>query len=392
MPYSKTSLFLGLILGATSLAAQQTGVVVATKPGAAARTGIVVRSIVPKATCETSAQDAGGELASLPEMLFGREFNELVCVRHTDGRTEKLSLPIPNGVPSADGSAIAYWNQKTYELQVHVLSSNADILVESMPGAKLRSLVWSRKGHLLSYVLAPASPAGIRCFDLDSGKRSLLSGSFVDAVASPDGEHVTGVGFQGVEELAMANGKKATVAAVKEAVVAKYSSNGSYLGILSNESLAQQNASPAPATATAGSAEEDGPDCTGGSFALILQDTKTKQLRDVPYPKGFDTVLDFEFSPNESSAAVTFGVVGCDYPGDRAQIFLVSLADLKATRISPEDRLSVKPVWSPDGKVLVYSDYTGSDSPLVAFDLTTHTMTRITKPGQFGPDEWLGWR
>lgn len=60
--------------------------------------------------------------------------------------------------------------------------------------------------------------------------------------------------------------------------------------------------------------------------------------------------------------------------------------------ISPVDRLSVKPVWSPDGRILVYVDYTGSDSPLVAFDLATHKMTRITKPGQFGPDEWLGWR
>ena len=113
---------------------------------------------------------------------------------------------------------------------------------------------------------------------------------------------------------------------------------------------------------------------------------------DVPYPKGFDTVLDFSFSPDEKTVAVTFGVVGCDYPGERAKIFLVSLPDLKLTPISPEDRLSVKPAWTPDGKAIVYSDYTGSDSPLVAFELATRKVSRLTHPGQFGPDTWLAWR
>ena len=77
---------------------------------------------------------------------------------------------------------------------------------------------------------------------------------------------------------------------------------------------------------------------------------------------------------------------------NRAQVFLVSLPELKLTPISPEDRLSVKPVWTPDGKAIVYSDYTGSDSPLVAFDLATHKVTKLTTPGQFGPDNWLGWK
>jgi Tol biopolymer transport system component len=102
--------------------------------------------------------------------------------------------------------------------------------------------------------------------------------------------------------------------------------------------------------------------------------------------------LDFSFSPDENAIAVTFGVVGCDYPGERARVYLVSLPELKLMPISPEDRLSVKPVWTPDGKAIVYSDYTGSDSPLVCFELVTRKITRLTNPGQFGPDTWLGWR
>jgi Tol biopolymer transport system component len=144
-----------------------------------------------------------------------------------------------------------------------------------------------------------------------------------------------------------------------------------------------------PASSTA--SEDDSPDCTGGTFALIVQ--KGKQLLDVPFPEGFESVLDFQFSPDDRAIAVTFGVASCDYPGERARVYLVSLPELTLTPISPAERLSVEPRWTPDGKTLVYVDYQGSDSPLVAFDLGTDKVTRLTDPGQFfGPDTWLGWR
>jgi hypothetical protein len=390
MVQSKKTILFGIVFLTSSASAQQTGVVAASKPSASARAGIVVRTVTPKPTCETSAQDGGGELRSLPEMVFGREFNELICVRHPDGRTEKGSISVPNGLTSADGTAIAYWNQKTQELHVYLVASQVEMLVEKLPGAKMRSFAWSARGHLLSYLVGSANPPGVRAFDLDMNERKVFPGSFAEVVASPDPEHVVGVSAEGVESFAMADGKREAVAQVREATSAEYSANATYLGILSNESIAAQNAPAAPPAADA--ADDDEPDCRGGSFALILQDRKSKQLKDIPYPDGFDTVLDFSFSPDERAIAVTFGVVGCDYPGDRARIYLVSLPDMKLTPISPEDRLSVKPVWTPDGKSLVYSDYTGSDSPLVAFDLTTHKVTKLTNPGQFGPDEWLGWR
>ena len=137
--------------------------------------------------------------------------------------------------------------------------------------------------------------------------------------------------------------------------------------------------------------EDDSPDCTGATFALIVQ--KGKQLLDVPFPKGFDTVLDFQFSPDDQVIVVTFGVVGCDYPGERARMYLVSLPEMRLEPISPSDRLSVEPRWTPDGKTIVYVDYRGSDSPLMTLDLQTRKVTRLTSPGQFfGPDTWLGWR
>src|SRR5215470_12248449 len=318
---SRPVLLVSFLSLAPLVSAQQTGTAVGTTPGAAIRTGIAVRAVVPKATCDLQAKDAGGEVASLPAMVFGREFNELICVRQANGKTEKLTSAVRNGVPSPDGSALAYWNQQAQELHVYLTASHSDMLVESLPGLRLRNFVWSAKGHLLTYFPISANPAGIRTFNLDTGQRSVLSGSYVDAVASPDAEHVVAVGFDGVEELVVATGKREKVAPVNEAVAAQYSANGRYLGILGNQSIAEQNAPPI--AASAGAVADDEPDCRGGSLALIVQETKTKRLRDLPYPKGFDTVLDFSFSPDESALAVTFGVVGCDYPGDRAQIFLV---------------------------------------------------------------------
>jgi hypothetical protein len=381
---------LSLLLIASVAKGQQTGTAIGRTPGSAARIGFTVTRVDPKPTCESTSTAAGGEVGSLPEMLFGRSWDELVCLRHADGRTEQVHSDLPKGISSADESAIASWDQQKHELHVFLTANRTDMLVESVPGANLRGMSWSAKGHVLAYFLASANPAGVRTIDLDTGKRNAFSGFFVGLAASPDAEHVVAVGADGVERFSVTDGRRETVAKVKYAVSAEYSRGGKYLGILGNISIAEQMAPPVPATAA--SADDDTPDCTGGTLALILQNTKTKQLMDVPNPKGFDTVLDFSFSPDESAIAVTYGVVGCDYPGDRAQIFLVTLPDLKLAPISPEDRLSVKPVWTPDGKAIVYSDYTGSDSPLVSFELATHKITKLTNPGQFGPDTWLGWR
>src|SRR5215470_3456956 len=379
-----------LLLSVSVAAAQQTGTLMGTTPGSGARAGITVTRVIVKPTCEATAGAAGGEVSSVPEMVFGRSWEELVCVRHADGRTEQLRTDQPKGLASPDGSAIAYWNEKKQELRLYLTASQSDVLVESLPGAKLREMVWSAKGHMLSYRPTSASPAGIRSYDMDTGKWVLFGGSYVGLVVPPDPTHVVAISYEGVKTLSLADAKGEITAKVQYAISAEYSRNGKYLGILGNSSIAEQNAPPAPVAQAP--AEDDGPDCTGGSLALILQNMKTKQLVDVPLPKGFDTVLDFSLSPEENAIAVTYGVVGCDYPGDRARIFLVSLPDMKLTSISPDDRLSVKPVWTPDGKAVVYTDYTGSESPLVAFDLVTHKVTKLTSPGQFGPDEWLCWR
>ena len=377
--------------------AQQTGTVIARTPGAAIGSRITSTAVVPVASCNAPAISGteASDAPLVPEMVFSRSWGELVCVRHKDGRTEQLRSDSQAMLLSADGTLGAYWIPEKHEL--HVVSilpaSHSDTVLEVMPGAIFRNMVWSAKGHTLAYFASGAATPGVRAVDLDTGKRQIFSGSFVSLAASSDAGHIIAVGGDEIDRFALEGGQREVLARVKYALSAEYSQNGALLGVLANEPVAAANATPAPSGTPESSADDDTPDCTGGALYLILQDTQTKRLIDVPFPKGFDTVLDFAFSPDERSIAATFGVVGCDYPGDRAQIFLVSLPALKLTPISPEDRLSVEPHWTPDGKSVVYVDYAGSPSPLIAIDLQTRKVKRLTRPDQyFGPDKWVAWR
>jgi len=381
--------FLLIALPAGVALGQQTGTVVGRTPGAAIGTRVASTRVIPVPTCGPSVSTANDGVL-VPEMIFSRMMGDLVCVRHADGKIEQIQGEIPYGVLSPAGTDVAYWLVDKHELHVYSIAKHLDTLVDTVPGATMREMVWSIKGRTLSYLPAGANPPGIRAIDLDSGKRQTFGGHVVTLVASPDAEHIVTVGLDSVVRTTIANGQQEIVAKAEYPTSAEYSPRGGFLGILANAPIAARNTPPAPTAADA-SASDDEPDCSGGAFFLIVQNSRTKQLVDVPYPEGFDTVLDFSFSPDERAIAVTYGVVGCDYPGEKAQVFLVSLPELQLTPLSPAERMSVKPTWTPDGKVIVYSDYTGSDSPLLAVDLQTRKVTRLTNPGQFGPDTWLGW-
>ena len=379
----------------TVLMAQQTGTVIGRTPGSAVNRGIIATKVIPpKATCDAPAEATqGSDAPVVPEILFSRDFGNLVCVRHTDGRTEQFHSELPPGIPSPDGTEVAYWIPEKSELHVASKGQPTDAVVDTLPGEKLRGMVWSAKGHALSYLVVQSASTEIHAIDLDTGKRRVFTGRFVAAASSRDPEHVVALTPDGVERLAMSGGQRELLAKLKYPASVESSHSGALLGILADAPASEANLAPDAKASSDPAAEDDGPDCTGAAFFLVVHDTLTKQLLDVPFPKGFDTVVDFSFSPDDRAVAVTFGVVGCDYPGERAQIFVVSLPDLALTPVSPQDRLSVQPKWTPDGKVLVYSDYVGSDSPLVAFDLHTHKVKRLTNPGQyFGPDTWLAWR
>ena len=378
-----------LFIGAGAWA-QQTGAAVGASPGAGQRIGIKVERVVPpKVTCESAGIATGTEAESgLPEMEFWRQ--ELLCVRHSDGKAEAVrdGLPWGGGIASAEGD-VAYWIQEKGELHVFSPTANVDTVLETLPGANLRQMAWSLKGRTLVYFPAKAEPAGIRVVNLDSGARNLIAGSFVGVVASPDPEFVATLGWEGVQRIRVADGRREDVAKIEFGADAAYSRSGKWLGV---EATAVSDPTLTANGANNAAVDDDSPDCTGGSFVLTVFEAASKRQVNVPFPKGFDTVLDFEFSPDDRALAVTYGVTGCDYPGEAARVFVVSLADLKMTPISPENKLSVEAHWSPDGKKIVFLDYSGSDAGIVVADVTTREVARVTNPGQNGPDKWVAWR
>jgi len=343
----------------------------------------------PKVTCESAGVAVGTEAeGGLPEMEFWRQ--ELLCVRHTDGKAEAVrdGLPWGGGVVSTEGD-VAYWIAEKGELHVFSPKANVDTVMETLPGANLRQMVWSLKGRTLVYFPAKAEPAGIRAVNLDSEARNLIAGNFVGVVASPDPEYVATLGWEGVQRIRVVDGRREDVAKIEYGAEAAYSRSGKWLGV---EATPAADPTLTANASNNAAGEDDSPDCTGGSLALTVFDTATKRPVSVPFPKGFDTVRDFEFSPDELAVAVTFGVTGCDYPGEAARVFVVSLADLKMTPISPENKLSVEAHWSPDGTKIVFLDQSGSDAGIVVADVTTGNVARVTNPGQNGPDKWVAWR
>ncbi len=363
-------------------------------PGPAARNfPKPVRVEPPKPSCDAAVTPKLDGIPILPDMMFSRE--NLICVRHSDGRTEQLVSNIPWGLYSATKTDLAYWVQEKQELHVFPIAQQRDAVLDSVAGAHIREMVWSANGRTLAYLLAGPS-SGIHAVDLSTGRRNLFAGSFRGLIASPDPEYVMAIGKGGVERFGIGDGRHEVVVPARYADRAVYSPKGNLLGILSSTTSKFLDSPPEVAFGSAPTTDDDGPDCTGGSFNLILQIRATTQLIDVPFPPKFDTVLDFEFSPNERAIAVTFGVTGCDYPGDAARVYKVSLPELRLTPLSPADRLSAQAHWSPDGGTIVYTDYSGGppngSTSLQAIDVQKGRITKLTNSPAYGSDTWLGWR
>src|SRR5439155_10794120 len=133
--------------------------------------------------------------------------------------------PWSSAVVSTHGD-VAYWVQEKGELHVFSPHTNVDTVIDTLPGAMMREIVWSRRGRTLAYFPAKADAPGIRVADLDSGKRDIIRGSFVGVVASPDPEYVVTVGYEGVQRFRVADGRREDVAKVELAAAAAYSRSG----------------------------------------------------------------------------------------------------------------------------------------------------------------------
>lgn len=389
------SLALSLSVGfvCVPMHAQQTGAVASTTPGSAiGRKLPSVQVPVAKPSCISPAASSAtsSELPKIPDLIFSRD--DLICVRHKDGSTQELPHGVPWGVYSASGDQVAYWGgAQKHELHVFSLVSHTDEVIDT--ASRAMGPVWSAKGHVLAYVPGNANPPGIRIVDVDTGKRIVAPGAFTGIFASPARAYVGAMSFDGIERVNLIDGQRELVVPAKYLQNAAYSPDGTFIGIQASEPSALLALTPDKwPKPPAASDQDEEPDCGGGASYLILWNAATKRLTDVPFPKGFDSIVEFEFSPDGHAIAVTFGSsTSCDYPGDEARVFVVSLPDLNLTPVSPASRLCAQPHWSPDGNVIIYGDFNGP-FPLIAVDVHTGKMTTVVNRNVNGPDTFLGWR
>jgi len=182
-------------------------------------------------------------------MWFGRSWDDLVCVRHTDGRTEQINADLPHGVSSADGSAIAYWNSQKHELHIFLVASHSTCLSKVCRARICGDCPGPGKGALFPIFPTGANPPGIRSFDVDSSKRNLFSGSFIGLVPSPDAEHVVAVSGEESRVLpsrtASTRSLRSAIPVVARSIRAAGSSRDSR-----DTSIAEQSAPPTGTQAT----------------------------------------------------------------------------------------------------------------------------------------------
>src|SRR5258708_11729826 len=280
--FSTLSILLLPLVITVSARAQQTGTAIGATPGSAVGTRIQsVQIPPPKPTCDSpGTASAPNSALILPDLLFSRE--GLICVRHSDGKSEQLAGGLPWGFSSASKSEIAYWNPDSHELRIKSINGASDRpsdqLIDTLPGAIMSGMVWSSKGRTLTYFPARAKPPGLRAIDLDSGSRKIFTDNFVSLLASPDPGYVAAVAAEGVVRFRLSDGARELVAPATYPSEASYSQSGALLGILVSAPGKTETASVPAAPPAAPPADDDTPHCTSGSFALIVHRAATGQL------------------------------------------------------------------------------------------------------------------
>ncbi|HYU46535.1 MAG TPA: hypothetical protein VEK84_10210 [Terriglobales bacterium] len=323
-------------------------------------------------------QTGKAEPANAQDVIFRRSTTGNVYALDSAGRLQTLLEKTGIAALSPDGQYLAYWRTDRHEVHLFSFRDKSDRVVENIPVGVIRDMIWTADSASVAY-LGKLTPPGLHLMDLRHGTQRVLPGSYPIIGAAADGAHLLAIDEMKLAKLALADGRAQVLLDFGRAIWnASELQNGSLLGLL----ITRED----PPEAT-----DDDPNCQGPTMELMVLRQGT--LTTLPYPAGFDSVLDFEFAPDGQAVAVTYGAAACDYPGDVARVYVVRLSDLKMEAASAADRLSVKVKWSPGGRSLAFSDYTtGNDSSLYQYDLDSHRLTRLTDPGGDGPDEILGWR
>src|SRR5262249_40541633 len=127
----------------------------------------------------------------LPDLVFFRMMGSLVCLRRPGGMSEKIVKVGPWATLSPNGNDLAYWIPEQHALHHYSISDRKDALLDTIPGATMSRIPWSREGRTVVYqVFGNEDLYGIRTINLDSNERALLPPTVGRFVSVPDANHV----------------------------------------------------------------------------------------------------------------------------------------------------------------------------------------------------------
>lgn len=368
---------IALTLASVQIAQTQTGVIVR-RPGVPLRGPVVIPVLPPKPNLSPHI------LAPFTGTILLRRDSGIFILRSGDQFGRRVLQDVYAASLAPDGRQIAYFKS----MQIHLLalaadgSSESDTVLEDLPGARVEDMGWSPDSALVAYDVHAQENYGTHVVSVGSRAIRRAGGGAGAISFSADSKYLLGTApQQGLIRYRLSDGTSELV--YRDPLVPNWAAKFSPAGV-----IGVLTAVPSERPAW----NDDEPDCTGAQLQLEIVFPGGKTWT-VPFPKGFDDVYDFDFSPDGRQVAVGFGTVGCDYPGDSGAVYLVSLPDGNSRRLTPEKAIALKGHFSPDGKQIAYTDFAVAGSPSVFIvDVATGKSAPLIAPDEFGHDEVLDWR
>src|SRR6266496_2309124 len=228
-------------------------------------------------------QNAKAEPANSQEVIFRRFMTGEVYALDSAGRLQKLLEKTDIAALSPDGQYIAYWRTDRHEVHLFSFRDKSDRVLENLPGGAIRDMIWTADSTSVAY-LGTMTARGLHLIEICNGAQRALPVSYPIIGAAADGAHLLAIHDTKLEKLAIADGRAQVLLDLGKVLWnASELENGSLLGVLMTHD------DPPEAT------DED-PNCQGPTIELMV--FRQGKPTAIPYPAGFDSVLDFEFAPD----------------------------------------------------------------------------------------------